>query len=119
MRTELDDPAYIRDMLEAAEDVMSFLKNVTRSQFLRDKKLQAAVERKIEIIGEAARKVTGSFKSTHNDIPWRPIIALRNIVAHDYGDVEQEKMWEIAKNRIPVLVGKLANILPPPPDEKE
>lgn len=113
MRTEMDDPAYIADMLEASKDIRQFLKGVTRHRFLKDKKLQAAVERKIEIIGEAARKLTDAFKESHGEIPWRPIIAMRNIVAHDYGDVQQEKMWLVAEEKIPELISKLKAVLPP------
>lgn len=58
MRSEADDPAYLLDMLSAARDIQGFLRGVKRHAFLGDKKLQAAVERKIEIIGEAARLVT-------------------------------------------------------------
>lgn len=115
MRTELDDPAYIKDMLDASKDVMMFIKGVSRNKFLKDKKLQAAIERKLEVIGEAARLVTEGLRNSHPEIPWRSVIALRNIIAHDYGDVEQEKIWDIAEKRIPEMIEKLDAILPPAP----
>jgi uncharacterized protein with HEPN domain len=76
------DPANLYDMLKAAEMVQHHLKSKTFEDFLRDDLLQAAVERNIEIIGEAARRISGEFKQEHPEIPWRKIIAQRNVLIH-------------------------------------
>lgn len=81
--------------------------------------LQLAVERCVEIIGEAARNISAPFKGAHPEIPWRLIIAQRNVLAHEYGEVKQDRMWSLAQNHIPILVAQLEPLLPSPPPQTE
>ena len=81
--------------------------------------LRSAVERQIEIIGEAARRVSAAFQAAHTDIPWRPIQAQRHVLAHDYGEIRQERIWRVATMNIPELIQRLAPLLPSAPDEGE
>ncbi len=101
MRPEERDAAYLWDMLDAARTVKSFISDVTVKQYIEDRKLQMAVERAVEIIGEAARRVTDAFKEEHPEIPWKGIIGQRNVLAHEYGDIKQERMWAVASIHIP------------------
>jgi uncharacterized protein with HEPN domain len=71
------------------------------------------VERQIEIIGEAARKVSDPFKAAHPEIPWRKIIAQRHVLAHEYGDVDPRLVWRVASVHIPALHAQLRELLPP------
>ena len=71
MRPEDRDASYLWDMLDAARAIRDFTVGVTRDAYLRDRKLQLAVERAIEIIGEAARLLSPSFKGQHEEIPWQ------------------------------------------------
>jgi uncharacterized protein with HEPN domain len=64
---------------------------VTACECLADRKTQLALERAIEIIGEAARRVSDSFKADHTEIPWRSIVAQRHVLAHEYGEIRQER----------------------------
>jgi uncharacterized protein with HEPN domain len=63
--------------------------------------LRGAVERHIEIIGEAAARVSRAFRAAHPDIPWRRIIAQRNILAHEYGEIDDALVWRVAIARLP------------------
>ena len=113
MRPEARDAAYLWDMLEAASVVREFVSGVeSERQYVRDRKLQLAIERAVEIIGEAARQVSEPFRGAHPEIPWRAIIAQRNVLAHEYGDIKQELMWNVAKVRVPDLIAKLEALLP-------
>ena len=58
--------------------------------------LRAAVERNIEIIGEAARRISEELKQEHPEIPWRKIIAQRNVLIHEYDDIDYKQIWEVA-----------------------
>jgi len=78
--------------------------------------LQAAVERKIEIIGEAARNVSAAFQTQHEEIPWRGIIAQRNVLAHEYGEILIDRIWRVATEHVPDLIARLERLVPPPPD---
>lgn len=109
------DAAYLWDMLDAARSIGEFITGKRLDDFLADTMLQAAVERKIEIIGEAARKVSTSFKAEHEDIPWRGIIAQRNVLAHEYGEILEDRIWRVATTHVPDLIAKIDRCLPPPP----
>jgi len=80
--------------------------------YLLDRKLQLAVERAIEIIGEAARLVSPELKAQHPGIPWRQIVSQRNVLAHDYGEIKQDRIWLVATSRIPDLIAQLQPLLP-------
>jgi len=96
---------------------------VTWDKYQRDEAKQTAVERCIEVIGEAARHVLEGFKQRHPDVPWRDIIQQRNVIAYGYYRLEHDRLWHVAPVEVPRLVARLAPLLsnPPPdlePDEK-
>jgi len=113
MPPENRDAAYIWDMVDAARTIQDFTAGVSLADYLLDRKLQLAVERAIEIIGEAARLVSAELKAQHPEIPWRQVVAQRNVLAHDYGEIKQDRIWLVATNRIPELVAQLQPLLPP------
>ena len=117
MRPEERDAAYLWDMREAAREVVDFIRGVTYADFERNKLLRYAVERQIEVIGEAARRVSSSFKESRPEIPWQKIIAQRNVLAHEYGEILVERIWRVASERLPELVNLLAPLIPPPPED--
>ena len=96
--------AYLWDMREAARLIANFLQGATYTHFMSDKMMQSAVERQLEIIGEAARRITPEYQQAHPDIPWRGMIGLRNILTHDYGEVKHDRVWLIASTSITELV---------------
>ena len=69
-----------------------------------------AVERSLQIIGEAAKNFSESFRKKHPEIEWRKIIAMRNLITHDYGNVDCETVWEVVRRDIPELEKKLREI---------
>jgi uncharacterized protein with HEPN domain len=71
------------------------------------------VERNLEIIGEAARRISESFRAQHPEIPWRQIVGLRNILSHDYGSVDDGRVFAVAQSRIPELITQLKRLLLP------
>lgn len=95
--------------------VQEFTAGVTLSGYLADRKLQLAVERLLEIIGEAARNLSDSAKNDFPTVPWRAIVAQRNVLAHDYGDIKQERLWKVVIEHIPNLLTVLGPVVPPPP----
>lgn len=115
MRPEEKDPAFIWDMLNAAREIMEFTRATDLPGYLGDRKLQLAVERAVEIIGEAARNVSPAFQKNHPEIPWRSIIAQRNVLAHEYGEIKQERMWTLVTGRIPELIARLEPLIPSQP----
>ena len=117
MKPEERDLAYIWDMREAARDVMDFVAGVSYVKFCSDKKIRYAVERRIEVIGEAARHVSQAFQESHPEIPWKRIIGLRDILAHEYGEILVERIWRVAIENVPELRQVLDPLIPPVSEE--
>jgi uncharacterized protein with HEPN domain len=111
MLAEARDTALVWDAVEAARAIREFTSGIDKSAYLSDRMRQLAVERAVEIIGEAARLLSQSIKDQHPAIPWRQMIAQRNVLAHDYGAVDPERMWLLAFRDIPVLLVQLEEVL--------
>lgn len=113
MRPEQADHAYLWDMLDAARAILTFVEGKQFHDYENDRMFRGAVERHVEIIGEAAGKVSQDLQDAHPEIPWRPIIAQRHVLAHEYGEIEHALLWRVATERIPELIGMLEPLLPP------
>jgi len=99
-------------MNRAITDLQSFLENVTYENYQNNLLLHRGIERELEILGEAARRLSSQFRDQHPEIDWKKIIGLRNIIAHQYEDIRIERIWEITQNDIPLLKAKLQPLLP-------
>lgn len=119
MRPEGRDTGYLWDMLDAARAIESFVQGLEFASYADDRKSQMAVERALEIIGEAARRLSDTFKAAHPEIRWRSLIGQRNILAHEYGDVSQDRIWLVATEYIPELLCRLQPLITPPADSHE
>jgi uncharacterized protein with HEPN domain len=112
------DPAFLLDMLQAARNVRQFVAGVSREQYAGSLLIQSAVERQVEIIGEAARGVSRTFRDAHPEVPWAPIMAQRHRLAHEYAQINQELIWTVATVYIPALIDQITPLIPPPPVEE-
>jgi uncharacterized protein with HEPN domain len=115
MSVPKDDRVYLWDMLTAARAVVDFTRGRTLTEYGADLLLRSAVERQIEIIGEAARRVSSEFQEAHPEIPWRPIQAQRHVLAHDYGEIKHDRIWRVAETHVPELITLLEPLVPTPP----
>ena len=116
MPPDAADAAYIHDMLQAGEAVLRYLSGKSRAAFDSDEILRDAIERRIEIFGEAARRISAALQDAHPEISWRKITATRHILAHDYGDVDLEIVRRIATQHLPETLTLLRALMPPPPE---
>jgi len=107
MQPNLEDMARLWDMLDAARAAMQFTNRIQFEDFLADRMVRNAVERNLEIIGEAARCVSQTFRDSLPEIPWRAMIALRNVLTHEYGEIRNERIWLICKEQLAVLIQQL------------
>jgi uncharacterized protein with HEPN domain len=106
------DKAYLWDMLDAALAVEEFVLGKAYQEYISNRMMRGAVERHIEIIGEAARRISEATRQAHPEIPWRAIVGQRNVLAHEYDEVLHEAIWAIATRRLPELIAALRKILP-------
>jgi uncharacterized protein with HEPN domain len=104
MQPDKRDAAYLWDMLDAAQAVEQMSSGLDFIQYSNDRRTQLAIERSLEIIGEAARRVSASFQNSHPEIPWRQIIGQRNVLIHEYGEIKQERIWKVVRENIPQLI---------------
>ncbi len=113
------DAALLWDMLEAAREILGFVRSLSQAQFESDRRTRYAVERQLLVIGEAASRVSDELKQAQPRIPWRSIIGQRNVLAHEYGEVLVERIWLVATERVPELVHLLEPLVPTPPSDSD
>jgi uncharacterized protein with HEPN domain len=106
------DASYLWDIVNTVRELQGFLAGKNTHDFATDKLLRRAVERDLGIIGEAARQVSSEFRDQHPEIPWSSVIGLRNVLAHEYGDVLVQRVWEIATTHAPELADSLEPLIP-------
>ncbi|MBI4661450.1 MAG: DUF86 domain-containing protein [Verrucomicrobia bacterium] len=112
------DSAHLADILAAAKAVRRFVSGVTKEQFLVNEEKYEAVNRKFEIMGEAARRLSPGTRQQFPDVPWQLISAMRNILIHDYDDVDLNVVWDTVHDDLPPLMAKIETYLATqPPDE--
>jgi len=105
-------------MLEAARGVSEMTSGRTFEEYLGDRIRLLAVDRQLTVLGEAARRVSASFREEHPEVPWRSIIGLRNFLLHEYGHVDREIVWKVVSGDLPALIQVLETMVPPPPEEE-
>jgi uncharacterized protein with HEPN domain len=105
------DLVKCEDMRIHAERASDFLGTRTLDQFLGDALIQAAVIRCVEVIGEAARSVSEDSRQRAPEIPWPLITGMRNVLAHDYGTVVLDKVYEVVTDHLPVLLARLGPLI--------
>ncbi|MCK6449404.1 MAG: DUF86 domain-containing protein [Alphaproteobacteria bacterium] len=105
------DADYLADVVRAAELVASFTDGYSFERFLKDPLVQSAVLRQLQIVGEACRRISAEFQSEHPEIPWQKIVGMRNVIVHDYQDVEFEVVWSVVTTFLPDVRAKMSAIL--------
>ena len=98
-------------MLERARRIRDYIEGKTYEEYASDRQLQDAVERCVEVIGEAARQIPRSFRDSHPELPWHAIIAQRHVLAHDYADIAAQRIHRVATVHVPELIEQLAPML--------
>lgn len=110
-----DDRERLCDILEAAEKVRARVQR-GRDRFDDDEDLQIVLTHLIQIIGEAATRLSPEFIDGNPQIPWRRITGMRHRVVHDYFAIDLDILWAAATNEAPRLAEEIQKILMRPPD---
>lgn len=105
------DAAHLWDMLDAAKNARRLIRGLAFDEVINDFRTRLALERSMEIIGEAARRVSEDRRRHHDDIPWQGIIGLRNIIAHEYGELDHQRLYAVVRKGVPELIKALERIL--------
>ena len=105
------DNAYLRDILDSARLIQSYLKDISFEEFQTDTVRQDAVARRFEIIGEATKRLSAEIRAQFPGIPWELAAGMRDVLIHDYDDVNLEVVWHTATESLPPLVRQLETYL--------
>ncbi len=106
-----DDWVRLQHMLEAAQDALAFSQGRTRQDLETDRMLAFALIRCIEIIGEAASRLSAEIREQYPEIPWGDIIGMRNRLIHAYYDINLDILWKTIQDDLPPLIEQLRAII--------
>jgi uncharacterized protein with HEPN domain len=111
MSSPRDDLVYVEDMLLRIRRVLHKTESVTWERFEHDEDLHDIAERGISVVGEAARKVSETFRAAHPEIPWTEVMGIRHKIVHDYFEVNYTILWSVIREELPALERLLAHAL--------
>ena len=106
------DQAYLLDMLTAARDARDFAVRMTRDEYEASRLAQYAVSHALQIIGEAAARISDATRNSVVDVPWTQLIGLRNRLVHDYGRIDRDILWDTLQVDIPSPIDQLERLVP-------
>jgi len=106
-----NDSAYLWDIDDACNDIIQFIENTSYRDFENNKMKRFAVERQLLVIGEAANHLSDECRDSNTNIPWKMMIGLRNIIAHDYGEVLVNRIYKIATENVIDLKSDIKKII--------
>lgn len=107
MKNEL---AFFEDILKSIGLIESYLENKTEDDFMYSQQMQDAVVRRIEIIGEAAKRISNETKKRYPQIPWRQMTGMRDIIAHEYDGIDYGIVWNTCEASLPELKEQLLSV---------
>jgi uncharacterized protein with HEPN domain len=106
-----DDLVYLRHILAAMEKIERYVSAVDQVRFRGDSLIQDGVIRQIQIIDEAARRLSVDLRDNYPEIPWRDIVGMRNKLVHDYFGVDLEAVFSTARDNIPNLKPEIRRVV--------
>lgn len=111
MKKRLTEQARVQHMLNAIIEIQEFVNDTVYEEYLNDRKLQLALTRLIEIIGEASNHVAEETKNRFSEIEWRVLTGIRNVIVHEYFGIDYDIIWAVIQQDIPLLRVKLEQLL--------
>ena len=106
-----EDLIRIRHMLDAVNEALAFTKGKNRDDLDKDRMLTLAIIKELEIIGEAASKLTPELKAMQPNIPWLDIIGMRNRLTHGYFDIDLDRVWDTVLGDLEPLCASLEKMV--------
>ncbi len=98
---------YLDDMIDFARKVVAYTEGIGQVDFVANGLVYDAYLRNLELIGEAATHIPDEVRTAHPEIPWRMIIATRNRLIHGYLGIDDDTLWSIIRDDVPVLLPRL------------
>ena len=111
MSAKRDDNVYLGHMMDTARRACAKCAGLGRAQFDADENLRLALLHLVQIIGEAARRVSAETRNAHPEIPWLEITGMRHKIVHDYMNIREDLLWEAVTKDLPPLIAMLEKIV--------
>jgi uncharacterized protein with HEPN domain len=108
---EKDYRDTIQDILDSIDEIYVFIGQMSREEFLNDRKTVKAVLRNLEIMGEAGKKIPPPLRDKYPDIPWKKMTGLRDKLIHEYFGVDLEIIWQLLKEELPGILHPIQEML--------
>ena len=108
-----DDLLGLVQMLDTERKAAGKVQGIGREDYDSDENLRLALAHLVQVIGEAARRVSIETCTAHPEIPWREIVGMRHKTVHDYMIVDEDVVWEVVSTDLPPLITALEKIVPP------
>jgi uncharacterized protein with HEPN domain len=105
-----DPKVFLAHFLDSIQLIEEYSKKVNQAKFLKKKPLQDAIIRRLEIIGEAVKNLPNAYKTKYPDVPWKQMAGMRDILIHEYFDVDLFLTWKVVKHEIPLIKKRLSEI---------
>jgi len=106
-----DNRIYLDHILECTKRISQYMAGKTKEEFLADSLTQDAVTRQLEIIGEATKKISMELRNANSDIPWSDMAGMRDVIIHEYFDVDFDIVYDTVTQRVPELQVKVEQLL--------
>lgn len=106
-----DNQVFIGHIFESIQAIQKYCKEVKKKDFFEDEQLQDSVMRRLEIIGEAVKKISPDFKNRYKEIEWQKIAGMRDVLIHDYFGIDIKLVWNTIKKDLPKLKKQVKELI--------
>ena len=107
------------DILDAIQLIQTYVKEVDQATLAKNIEKQDAILRRITIIGEATKRLTQTFRDQHPSIPWKQMAGMRDVITHDYDEIDLDEVWSVVQDNLPQLLNYIQPLVPPEKPKSE
>lgn len=108
----LRDQEALIDILEAIKLILQYAEGLEFDNLANNMEKQDAILRRISIIGEATKRLSAEFRSQHPEVPWKSMAGMRDVIIHDYDEVDLDEVWAVIRENLPQLLANIEPLIP-------